>query len=60
MATIGPFNNVPTGAVYVLQSTGVKGDIVLAPINFSQSGISTGTISGSISSWSRYFITMGG
>lgn len=60
MPIIGPFNNVPTGAVFVLQSTGTNGDIVLAPINFTQSGIATGIISGNYISLSRYFLTMGG
>jgi hypothetical protein len=58
MAILGPFSNVPTGAVYVLQSTGTKGDIVLAPINFQTTGIYTGTIpNGSLQ---RFFLTMGG
>lgn len=60
MALIGPFNGVPTGAVYVLQSTGTQGDIVLAPINFAQSGIYTGTIVGGTNSLQRYFLVMGG
>lgn len=60
MASIGPFNTVPTGAVYVLQSTGVNGDIVLAPINFQQSGIATGTVPGNYLSLSRYLLVMGG
>ena len=60
MPVIGPFNLVPTGAVWVLQSTGVNGDIVLGPINFSASGIATGTINGNVISLMRYFLIMGG
>lgn len=59
MPILGPFNNVPTGATYVLQSTGTNGDIVLAPINFNASGISTGTSFGT-SSLQRFFLIMGG
>lgn len=58
MSILGPFSNVPTGAVYVLQSTGTKGDIVLAPINFNASGIYTGTVPGG--SLLRYMLLMGG
>ena len=58
MSILGPFNNVPTGAVYVLQSTGTKGDLVLAPINFNASGVYTGTVPGG--SLQRFFLTMGG
>lgn len=58
MSILGPFNKVPTGAVYVLQSTGTKGDLILGPINYQQSGISTGTIPGA--SLTRFFLTMGG
>lgn len=59
MSILGPFNNVPTGATYVMQSTGVNGDLVLAPINFLASGISTGATQGN-TSLQRYFLIMGG
>jgi hypothetical protein len=59
MAVIGPFNNVPTGAVYVLQSTGVNGDIVLGPINYQASGITTGTVQNNTLSYQRFFFLMG-
>lgn len=57
---IGPFNTVPTGAVYVLQSTGVNGDIVLAPINFNASGVATGTVPNNVISAQRALMLMGG
>lgn len=65
MSIIGPFNKVPTGAVHILQSTGVNCDIVLGPINFSASGIATGIVPianlpTGIISMSRHFIIMGG
>lgn len=60
MAIIGPFNQVPSGAVFFLQSTGTRGDIVLGPINFSSSGIATGSLSDSgLLSMQRFFLTMG-
>lgn len=31
MPILGPFNNVPTGSTYFLQSTGVLGDLILGP-----------------------------
>lgn len=60
MSSVGPFNLTPTGAVHVLQSTGVKGDIVAGPINFNASGIATGTVPGHLLSLQRFFLIMGG
>lgn len=60
MTVFGPFNVVPTGAVFFLQSTGVNGDIILGPINFNQSGVATGVLPGNFISLTRYFLIMGG
>lgn len=59
MAILGPFTIVPTGMVYVLQSTGTKGDLILAPINFQYTGIYTGTVAGADPSLLRFMIFMG-